>query len=172
MRNPSPAAVPLAAVPQAAVVRRSWAADLDPATLYALLKLRVDVFVAEQNCPYPELDGRDLEPRARHYWLAGGSCGSHGSGPVLGTLRLLKEPDGGYRVGRLCVVKELRSNGLGTRLMDAVLAEVSDGDCVLDAQTPHVGFYSGFGFAAIGDPYDWDGIEHVPMRRPRRVRVS
>lgn len=163
MRNPSPAA----AAPPAAV-RRSWSADLEPETLYALLKLRVDVFVVEQNCPYPELDGRDLEPRSRHYWLAGGSSVGDGSGPVLGTVRLLKEPDKSYRIGRICVLRELRGKGLGRRLMDAILAEVGSGDCVLDAQTPHVDFYSSFGFTPTGDPYDWDGIEHVPMRRPGR----
>jgi ElaA protein len=167
VQNPS-----LASVPQAAVVRRRWAADLDPATLYALLKLRVDVFVVEQDCAYPELDGRDLESRTRHYWLTGAQD-TDGFEPVLGCVRLLKEPDGGYRVGRLCVVKAVRRNGLGHRLMAAVLAEVSSSsDCVLDAQTPHVGFYAAFGFVQIGDPYDWAGVEHVPMRRPRRVAVS
>ena len=41
-------------------LRRSWAKDLDAATLYELLKLRVEVFVVEQATPYPELAGRDL----------------------------------------------------------------------------------------------------------------
>ncbi len=44
--------------------------DLDAATLYALLQLRVDVFVVEQECAYPELDGRDHEPATLHLWLA------------------------------------------------------------------------------------------------------
>src|SRR5690348_10062756 len=44
-------------------------AELDTTTLYALLKLRTDVFVVEQACPYPELDGRDIEPGTRHLWL-------------------------------------------------------------------------------------------------------
>ena len=50
-------------------LRRSWAKDLDAATLYELLKLRVEVFVVEQACPYPELDGRDLLAETRHFWL-------------------------------------------------------------------------------------------------------
>ena len=41
-------------------------AELDAPTLYALLRLRTDVFVVEQQCPYPELDGRDEEPLTRH----------------------------------------------------------------------------------------------------------
>src|SRR5438034_1116433 len=46
--------------------------DLDGPTLYALLRLRVDVFVVEQQCPYPELDGRDLSPSTVHVWLTDG----------------------------------------------------------------------------------------------------
>ena len=44
-------------------LHRAWAKDLDTATLYELLKLRVEVFVVEQACAYPELDGRDLLPK-------------------------------------------------------------------------------------------------------------
>jgi len=148
----------------AATLRRSWALDLDAATLYELLRLRVDVFVVEQACPYGELDGRDLEERARHYWLAG-----HGDpAAVLGTLRLLKEPDGGYRIGRLCTAKSARGRGLGWQLMDAAMAEVGDGACVLDAQEHLAEFYRAYGFEATGPAYDWDGVAHLPMRRDAR----
>lgn len=148
-----------------ATLHRSWAADLPPHTLYAILKLRVDVFVVEQRCAYPELDGRDLEPRTRHYWLDA----PHGASPVeiLGCVRLLKEPDGGYRIGRLCTAASARGRGLGRRLMAAVLAEVGAGSCVLDAQKAAIDFYRGYGFEPSGPAYDWDGIPHVPMRRLR-----
>src|SRR5687768_16332985 len=109
-----------------ATLHRSWALDLPPRALYEILRLRVDVFVVEQHCAYPELDGRDLEPRTRHYWLGV----PHDSTPdVLGCVRLLKEPDGGYRIGRLCTARPVRGRGLGRRLMDAVLAEVGTGAC-------------------------------------------
>jgi len=147
-----------------ATIHRAWAADLDTTTLYALLRLRVDVFVVEQQCAYPELDGRDLEPRARHYWLGGPGHPE----PVIGCVRLLKEPDGGYRVGRLCVTPEVRGHRLGRQLMDAVLAEVGAGSCVTDSQLPHVGFYERYGFVVDGEPFDWGGVRHVPMRRVKR----
>jgi ElaA protein len=147
-----------------ATVHRSWAADLDPTTLYALLRLRVDVFVVEQKCAYAELDGRDLEPRARHYWLGG-----HGQPePVLGCVRLLKEPDGSYRIGRLCLAEDVRGHGLGRRLMDAVLAEVGDGKCVADSQLYLVDFYERYGFVRTGESFDTEGVEHVSMRRVKR----
>lgn len=148
----------------AATVHRAWAADLDARTLYELLKLRVDVFVVEQASPYADLDGRDLEDRARHYWLGG----SGHPEPVLGCLRLLKEPGGEYHVGRLCTAASVRGRGLGRRLMEAALGEVGDGPCVVDAQEHATGFYVGYGFEIVGPAYDWDGVAHVPMRRDRR----
>ena len=51
-------------------MREARFAELTPAELYGLLRLRVDVFVVEQNCPYPELDGRDAEPGTVHLWYA------------------------------------------------------------------------------------------------------
>ena len=44
--------------------------ELDPATLYEILRLRVDVFVVEQECAFADLDGRDREPTCRHLWLS------------------------------------------------------------------------------------------------------
>jgi ElaA protein len=148
--------------PITATVHRTWAVDLEPWTLYEMLRLRVDVFVVEQGCPYPELDGRDLEPRTRHYWLGGDGRPE----PVLGCVRLLKEATGEYRIGRLCVGRDFRGRGLGRRLMDGVLAEARNGTCLLDAQQDIAGFYIGYGFEAVGEPYDWAGVRHIPMQRP------
>jgi ElaA protein len=147
-----------------ATVHRAWAADLDARMLYELLRLRVDVFVVEQACPYGELDGRDLEDRARHYWLGGPG----GRGQVLGCLRLLKEPGGEYHIGRLCTAPSARGRGLGVRLLEAALGEVGDGVCVLDAQKHLADFYRNYGFVVSGPDYNWDGVVHVPMRREHR----
>jgi ElaA protein len=51
------------------ILRVARFAELDTATLYAILRLRVDVFVVEQRSAYPDLDGRDDEPGTRHVWL-------------------------------------------------------------------------------------------------------
>lgn len=142
-------------------LRRSWAADLDTATLYRLLRLRVDVFVVEQECAYPELDGRDLLAGTRHFWLDDG-------GEIVGTLRLLEEVvDGvrGYRIGRVCVAADSRKHGCTTRLMVAALGEIGSGTVWLDAQSHLVGMYAKFGFVVDGAEFDDDGILHVPMRR-------
>ncbi len=148
----------------AATVHRSWAADLEPRTMYEILRLRVEVFVVEQACPYAELDGRDLESEARHYWLGGAGHPE----PVLGCVRLLKEPDGDFRIGRLCTARSARGRGLGKQLMEAALGEVGADGCVLDSQEHLADFYRAFGFRPTGPAYDWDGVPHVPMRRDGR----
>jgi ElaA protein len=140
-------------------LRTASFAELDPATLYALLRLRVDVFVVEQECPYPELDGRDIEPGTRHLWLD-----EHGT-PVA-YLRLLSDPGGMLRIGRVCTARSARGGGHAARLVRAALDEAGDRPCVLEAQSYLVPFYAGFGFATTGPEYLDDGIPHVPMRRP------
>lgn len=133
---------------------------LDVATLYALLRLRVDVFVVEQECPYPELDGRDDEPGTRHLWLDGRD------GAPCAYLRILRDQDGTTRIGRVAVARPDRGKGLAARLMDAALSEIGDAPCELEAQTYVAEFYARWGFAVTGPPFDLDGIPHVPMRRP------
>jgi len=145
-------------------VHRSWALDLDVETLYRSRRLRVDVFVVEQSCPYPELDGRDLEPTTRQLWVA------DDDGAVLATLRLLEDPpasDGGtmFRVGRVCTDRAYRGQGLTTRLMETALAEVGERPCRIEAQTYLTQMYATFGFVAEGDEYLEDGIPHVSMVR-------
>ncbi|GAA4621605.1 GNAT family N-acetyltransferase [Actinoallomurus vinaceus] len=132
--------------------------DLDLTTLYALLKLRVDVFVVEQECPYPELDGRDTEPGTRHVWLSGDS-----GGPTA-YLRVLDDPDGA-RIGRVVTAPHARGGGLGARLMEAALEAIGDRTVRLDAQTHVAGFYARYGFVVDGPEYVEDGIPHVPMVR-------
>ena len=140
-------------------VRRATVVELTPQGLYALLKLRVDVFVVEQHCAYPELDGRDLEPGTVHLWVGSDDA------PVA-SLRLLAEPAGDRRIGRVCTAPSARGHGLSRRLLTAALQEVGDAPCVLDAQEHLTRLYGGFGFVANGPGYDWDGVRHVPMRRP------
>jgi len=137
-------------------------AELDAATLYALLRLRTDVFVVEQHCPYPELDGRDVEPGTRHLWLAPDGDPLD----VRAYMRLLAEPDGALRIGRVCTAAKARGEGLSARLLDAALELAgSRAPTVLDAQSYLVGFYESYGFTASGPEYVEDGIPHVPMRR-------
>jgi len=131
--------------------------EFDALALYALLRLRVDVFVVEQECPYPELDGRDLEPTTRHVWIDEG-------GMPVACLRLLAEPDGSHRISRVATAADQRHQGLAGLLVDHVMA-TTPGRLVLDAQTYLEPWYVEHGFARTGDEFTDDGIPHVPMER-------
>ncbi|MDG4792313.1 GNAT family N-acetyltransferase [Micromonospora sp. WMMD1082] len=133
-------------------------ADLDARTFHDLVRLRVDVFVVEQECAYPEIDGRDVEPGTRHLWLA------HDGAPVA-YLRILADPGGVARIGRVVVAPAARGAGHAGRLMAAALAEIGDRPCVLDAQSHLVDLYARHGFTVSGPEYVEDGIPHTPMRR-------
>jgi ElaA protein len=140
-------------------VRRHCGDELTSRGLYGILRLRVEVFVVEQRCAYADLDGRDLDPGTVHLVI----------GPdvaPLAYLRLLPEPTGERRIGRVCTAAPARGRGLSRRLLAVALQEVGDAPCVLDAQEHLTGLYGGLGFVPSGPGYDWDGVPHVPMRRP------
>jgi ElaA protein len=130
--------------------------DLDARTGYLLWQLRGAVFVVEQECPYLDLDGRDLEPGTRHLWV--------GADRPVAYLRVL-EDDGVARIGRVAVAQGHRGQRLAERLMRAALELVGERACVLDAQSYLADWYSRLGFEQTGPEFLDDGIPHVPMRR-------
>jgi ElaA protein len=139
-------------------VRDGRVAELDPVTVYRILQLRTDVFVVEQNCPYRELDGRDLEPSARQVWV-------ERDGTVLATLRLLVDEDGAVRIGRVATAATARGAGLAKQVMHRALELAGPAEVVLDAQSYLFDWYARFGFERDGADFVDDGIPHVPMRR-------
>jgi ElaA protein len=141
-------------------LRRARFAELTPFEVYALCRLRVDVFVVEQQCPYPELDGRDTEPATEHLWF-------EADGRVLACIRVLD--DGASRaIGRVATSTEARGQGLAARLMEAGIALCGDAPITLGAQAYLEHWYERFGFRRSGPGYVEDGIPHVPMRREGR----
>ncbi|MGI8900061.1 MAG: GNAT family N-acetyltransferase [Nocardioides sp.] len=131
--------------------------ELDPRTAYSLWQLREAVFVVEQECPYPELDGRDLEAGTRHLWV------SEGGAPVA-YLRVLDE-GAESRIGRVLVESRHRGRGLAERLMHRAHEVVGQQSTHLDAQSYVAGWYARFGYEQTGPEFYEDGIPHVPMRR-------
>jgi ElaA protein len=143
------------------VVHAAPTNELDPRTLYAILRLRAEVFVVEQACAYLDPDGRDLEPGCVQLWIETRS----GEGSVLATARLLTEPGGGHRIGRVCTAPDARRRGLGAALMVAALDRCGDAPVVLDAQSQLTGWYEQFGFETTGHEFMDDGIPHTEMIR-------
>lgn len=132
--------------------------ELDPRTAYSLWQLRCAVFVVEQDCPYLDLDGRDLEPSTRHVWAADGET------PV-GYLRILDGKDG-RRIGRVVVAGSHRGRGLAETLMRRAVDLIGERPSRLDAQSYLAQWYTRFGYHQTGPEFLDDGIPHVPMARP------
>lgn len=130
--------------------------------LHDILRLRVDVFVVEQHCAYPELDGLDAE--AAHV------VGRQAGGAVVAYCRILPPgADGLPHIGRVVVAPAHRGKGHGRQLMHEALQVVrlchGSARSALAAQAHLQKFYAEFGFVATGPEYLLDGIPHVDMVR-------
>ena len=138
--------------------------DLTVHSLYALLKLRCEVFVVEQTCPYQDIDGDDLLGENRHI---------HGRRNIelVAYARILKSEDDFEPVviGRVIVSNKARGEKLGYQLMektlDACRKQWPDKALYLGAQAHLQSFYGRFGFVPVTEVYDEDGIPHVGMAR-------
>lgn len=138
--------------------------ELTTGQLYQLLKLRVDVFVVEQKCPYPELDDKDHVGDVYH--LLG-----YQDGELVACARLL--PPGisynGASIGRVATKKDFRGGGLGHKLLDyAVKQCVSmwpEHDIEVGAQEYLEDFYRQYGFVRTSEMYLEDDIPHIDMKR-------
>ncbi|MEQ1437789.1 GNAT family N-acetyltransferase [Fontimonas sp. SYSU GA230001] len=137
--------------------------ELDADTLYAFLKLRSDIFVVEQNCAYPDIDG--LDPQCRHL------CGFDADGELRAYLRLLPPglKNAHPAIGRLVVAAPARGRELGRRIMLEGLRACGlhyPGQAVFLSGQQHLQhFYESLGFRVISAPYLEDGIPHVDMLR-------
>jgi ElaA protein len=133
--------------------------DLTPALLYEVLRFRQAIFVVEQRCAYPDLDG--LDQQAEHLLLRVES-------ELAGCLRLMRFPDEArVKIGRVAVALALRRQGFARWLMAEALARCRSGypDCTvtLSGQTYLAPFYEILGFAVTSAPYDDYGLSHVDM---------
>ncbi|MFT4265066.1 MAG: GNAT family N-acetyltransferase [Nocardioides sp.] len=138
---------------------------MPPETAYAVWRLRQAVFILEQACLYPDLDGRDTEAGTRHVVLTEDAPDAD-SQEVLGYLRVLDDgPE--WRIGRVVLAPAARGRGLSDRLMEHALTLTAGRDVVLDAQTPLAGWYAKHGFVADGPEFLEDDIPHTPMRLRR-----
>lgn len=155
--------IKLGCVPECSVVVKPWS-DLTTAELYALLKLRTDVFFVEQKIDEEELDNRDQEPATVHYWIAA-------DGEVVAYLRVLyyalpSQQDAHRVPGRVVVRADHRGKGLAQKLFERVIADFGDEPMLLHAQEYVAPLYAKFGFVGFGEPYVEAGIRHVSMYRP------
>ena len=141
--------------------------ELTAAELYEILRTREAVFIVEQDCPYPEADGRDYD--AVHYFFR------EDDGRVKAYLRLFPKPDepGTIQVGRMVTAGSVRGTGLGRRLLHEgvqyAIEKMGAERLYLEAQVYATGFYQKEGFAVCSGEFLEDGIPHVQMRREAKL---
>ena len=140
--------------------------DLGPADLYEVLAQRQDVFILEQTCLYPDIDG--LDPQAHHLL---GWRSVDGQRRLAAYLRVLA-PGVKYdemSIGRVITTKAARGSGAGRLLLAEGIARAEalyPGHRIrIGAQQYLEAFYGSFGFNTVSEPYDEDGIMHVEMLR-------
>ncbi|GAA3962147.1 GNAT family N-acetyltransferase [Mucilaginibacter dorajii] len=134
--------------------------ELTPAQLYAILRLRNEVFVVEQNCVFQDADNKD--PHCNHLML-------FNEGELMAYARIV--PAGvAYEemsIGRVVTSPKARGTGAGrilmTKAIELCYEILGAGQIRIGAQCYIKNFYASLGFVETGDPYDEDGILHIEM---------
>lgn len=132
--------------------------ELTREQLYSILKLRVEIFVVEQNCPYPELD--DEDQKSIHFFYEEGEI-------IIAYLRIIPTQADNIRIGRVVTHKDFRGQSLSSKLMETAMEFIkenhSNKKIMLSAQEYLQAFYARFGFKPVSNMYLEDGIPHVDM---------
>lgn len=127
--------------------------------LYDILRLRVEVFVVEQNCPYEEVDGLDKDAIHVYY---------KNNDELIAYLRVLDRGVESEDVAIGRVIAKKRRQGLGTLILkEGIKAakEIFDADAIyIEAQSYAKKFYENLGFVQTSDEFLLDGIAHIKMR--------
>jgi ElaA protein len=135
--------------------------DLTVRELHDLMRLRIDVFVVEQNCPYPEIDGQDVT--ALHI------LGQDEHDAVMAYARVLPPEQDVPHIGRVVVDPTFRGRGLARALMGKAIevAHLHHGTprSALAAQAYLETFYASLGYVRTSEEYLLDGIPHIDMVR-------
>jgi ElaA protein len=129
--------------------------------LYAILRLRSEVFVVEQNCVYQDLDNADQ--MATHFIV-------EIEKQLVACARVLhpNPTNRCWHIGRLCVAETARNKGYAKKLMEETLQFIkerrnTEQRVFLMAQTYLQVFYENYGFQQEGEPFLEDGIPHINM---------
>jgi ElaA protein len=136
---------------------------LTPFELYAILQLRNEVFVVEQNCVFQDADDKDQAS-----WHLMGM-----QDDKLVAYTRLVPPGVSYAepsIGRVVTSPQVRGTGIGKELMQRSIDECyrlfGEQSIKIGAQYYLKQFYGSLGFAQVSEIYLEDGIEHIYMLKP------
>jgi ElaA protein len=136
---------------------------LTPHELYAILRLRSEVFVVEQNCVFLDMDNKDQFCYHLLGWL---------NNDLVACTRLIA-PSKVYdfmSIGRVVSSPAYRGTGIGRELMKVSIQKCYDlfgkAPIKIGAQLYLKKFYQSLGFEQTSDIYLEDDIEHIEMIKP------
>ena len=125
--------------------------------LFAILKLRAQVFNGEQNSSYPDPD--DNDQLAHHVFAIA-------DGELVAYARYFVQEDN-VTFGRVVVAPQARGTGLGGKIIEQLLAGIRNNypsiEIIIHAQVYVENFYRKYGFQSIGDHFVEAEREHVTM---------
>lgn len=136
--------------------------ELDIDSLYAIMRLRQEVFVVEQNCPYLDLD--DHDQKAFHV------IGKDKNGRIEAYARIFDKGisyEKYQSIGRIITSIRERGKGEGANLVSYAILKCKQlygtEDIKISAQSHLRKFYERFGFQTVGQGYLEDNIPHHAM---------
>jgi len=138
--------------------------ELTTEELYAILKLRQEIFVVEQQCIYMDCDNFDKDSYHLAGWKKSGEIRE-----LAAYLRVICPPKADQlpRIGRLLVHSEMRQRGLGNLLIHKALKHIQSHqpgvNVQISAQAYLIDFYKTLGFQVTSDIYEEDNIPHIDM---------
>ena len=138
--------------------------ELSTAELYAVLKLRQEIFVVEQECVYLDCDGLDKKA-----WHLMGMYSNTRQFELIAYLRVIfpEKKEAIPAIGRLLTHKTVRNKGVGRELLKQGIIHTDKAHpgspIQVSAQRYLERFYNSFGFITVSEPYDEDGIAHIDM---------
>ncbi|MES1214094.1 MAG: GNAT family N-acetyltransferase [Bacteroidota bacterium] len=136
--------------------------DLTLHELYAIMRLRIEVFIVEQNCPFQDADNKDQYTYHFMGW----------QDDLLCAYTRIVPPGVAYElpaIGRVITSPQARKSGLGRMLMEKSIEQTENlfGRTAIriGAQVYLKKFYESIGFVQSGEVYLEDNIEHIEMTR-------
>lgn len=144
--------------------------ELTTYELYAIIQLRLEVFVLEQNVVYQDLDNKDF--KSIHV------AGYNEQGELVAYLRVIP-PGMNYHfkeisLGRVVTSKKVRKEGIGKALVvkgiEYITEHYGNVPIRISAQVYLIKFYSSFGFKTVGEQYTEDDLPHIEMLREKSLK--
>lgn len=140
--------------------------ELSGEEMYEILKVRSEVFVVEQECPYQDPDSKDQN--AYHLFV-------QEDGNIIAYLRILEKGISydEISIGRVLINKDYRGKDLSRKLMlkaiEFIENNLNEKEIKISAQAYLLDFYKSLGFKEVSEVYLEDNIPHIDMLYKKNI---